>query len=318
MNIARTCVVLVNFNTSKQTLACIDSLAKSSCSVSVVVVDNYSSRKDLEALEKSDRKFSLVKNSSNYGFGVGNNIGIKWALSCTEAEYIFVLNNDTLVETDTINLLQSAMDRNPAIGIASPRIMLADNHNIYWYGGGYLDFKRGGARSDRLLKAFDEDYEARDVSFVSGCAMFFRRSALLEVGGFDSRFFMYCEDQELCARYISAGWRIRYLPESLIYHEGHASIRGNSKTYLSPLDPENPSLLFYIEHVVAGSLLLLELSASSWSDRAIGLPYLCLRWGRHAYRLAQQGRWDALAAITKGMRRYQAARHNGDICRFSD
>ncbi len=305
----RTQVLLVNFNTSVHTLRCVESLLAGSVIPSIIVVDNGSAQSDYEKLLDSELGFVLIRSEENLGFGSGNNIGFDWILTNTDADsrYIFVLNNDTFVEQDAVEKLQSYMDSHDDVGACAPRIMFAEDKTKYWYGGGSLDWRKGGGRSWRFKQPFDDDLTVRDVTFMTGCAMFLRRELVDELGGFDPRFFMYCEDWELSARISKSQWEMRYFPEAVLHHEGHASIRGGESGYLKPFSPDSPMLVFYLTNFVAGSLLTLELCATR-SQRIAGFLYLFGRWAKWAIRYIWSGRWDALLAMSHGFVKYHQIR----------
>ncbi|MDH3691077.1 MAG: glycosyltransferase family 2 protein [Gammaproteobacteria bacterium] len=303
----KTVVLLVNFNTSVHTLRCVESLLGGSIMPSIIVVDNGSEATDYENLLGSERSVVVIRSEENLGFGRGNNLGFDWIFANTDCRYIFVLNNDTYVERDTVQKLESYMESHDDVGACAPRIMLAEDKSKYWYGGGSLNWWRGGGRSWRFMRPFDNDSAERDISFMTGCAMFLRRELLEELVGFDPRFFMYCEDWELSSRIAKSDWHIRYYPEAVLYHEGHASIRGRESGYLSPCNPDNPALAFYLTHVVAGSLLALELSATR-VQRVGGVLFLAGRWARWAMRYIWHRRWDAVLAMWRGFVKYHQIR----------
>jgi GT2 family glycosyltransferase len=302
-----TVTLLVNFNTAVHTLRCVDSLAKGSVRPLVVIVDNGSAESDYEKLFEAEGKVIVIRSQDNLGFGRGNNLGFDWILANTNCRYLFVLNNDTYVEPDTVQNLESYMESHGDVGACAPRIMLAEDKSKYWYGGGSLNWWRGGGRSWRFMRPFDSDSAERDISFMTGCAMFLRREVLEELVGFDPRFFMYCEDWELSSRIAKSDWHMRYFPKAVLYHEGHASIRGSETGYLSPSSPDNPTLAFYLTHVVAGSLLALELSATR-VQRVGGILFLAGRWTSWAMRYIRRRRWDALFAMWRGLVKYRRIR----------
>lgn len=298
-----TAVILVNYNTAEYSVRCVESILKGVTAPLIVVVDNGSEGHDFDLLRSISQHVVIIRSSKNVGFGRGNNLAIHWVLTNTSCRFVFVLNNDTCVECDTVQILQSYFENHGTVGACTPRIMLSSDRSTYWYGGGTLNWWMGGARSTRFLKTFDGDDEVRDVTFMTGCAMFLRRELLEQLGGFDPRFFMYCEDWEFSGRIGKSDWDMRYLPDAVIYHEGHASIRGGAKKYLSPLDHDNPSRNFYLTHVVSGSLLALELSAPILAG-IVGRMYLMLRWVRWAVNSLIHGRWDSVIAIGRGFVAY--------------
>jgi len=307
---SRTAVLTVHYNSIEDTKRCADSLSLLRNIPLLVVVDNSSQESNVENALVGYPNLELIRSGENLGFGRGNNLGIRWILSHTDCEFIFLLNNDAIVKPDTIALLEEAMDATPEAGIVSPRIVFMENQNLLWYGGGSINWCRGKGKVPGYLGPADTKSArtTREVTFISGCAMFIRRTVLEQVGGFDPRFFMYEEDLELCIRVQKAGWGLRYVAEPKVLHKVQASKRKEGDVYLSPRDPRNPSLPFFIYHMTKNRLLNMYMHARGINGIRflIGFPLFlvvdCIR-----YALA--GRWDALVSATKGFASFVSARN---------
>jgi len=141
------------------------------------------------------------------------------------------------------------------------------NPAIVWYGGGDINIVRGKQRTVDFNKPASDDgaNKSRYVTFASGCAMMFKRDILEKAGGFDSRFFMYVEDLELCMRIKKMGYKIWYTASTQILHKVHASSDNSVKT-LPALHPDNPKLPFYMYHMVKNMLLTMNghLTKKQW------------------------------------------------------
>jgi len=262
MNNIKVATVLVNYFGAKDTALCIESLEGSDEPASIIVVDNSPNDPELGAVLKCHPDVHLIKAPENLGFGRGNNLGIDWVLENTDSEFIFIFNNDATVKPDTIGHLVQAMEEHPEAGIVSPRIVFSEEPNKLWYGGGEVDWKRGGGRVPGVLGSADEDLAmtARHVSFATGCAMFFRRDILAKEKGFDDRFFMYEEDLELSLRVQESGWKIWYEPKALAYHIGQGSQRNGGK-FVFRLSAENQNLNFLAYQSVKNRLLNMNMHA---------------------------------------------------------
>ncbi len=256
-SLSRTAVILVNYFGAKDTLACVESLLASKSRVSIVVVDNSPNDSTLTETLNSYPDITILRPSENLGFGSGNNLGIDWVFKNLECEFIFVFNNDATVLPDAVPLLENAMDVHEEVGIAAPRIVLAEHPERLWYGGGDTDWSRGGARVYGFMgdaessAALTESY----VGFASGCAMFMRREVLILTGGFDSRFFMYEEDMELSIRVLKSGWKILYVPDALAYHRGQGSLRDENQPFTGKWDIRNENFSFHAYHMVRNSIV---------------------------------------------------------------
>lgn len=300
----RTAVIIVNWNNHEDTTKCIDSLKQSKTPCKIIVVDNASDKNDVERLNQVER-ITLIKNAENLGFGRGNNVGIRWALINTDCKFIFLLNNDATVKEDTISKLEVAMDAHHEAGVVTPRIVLSENPNMLWYGGGEVSWGKGGAKIPGYMGPADAKIALieREVTFASGCAMLIRRPVLEKVGGFDPRFFMYEEDLELCLRICDAGWRIVYIPDALVLHKVQGSRRKNGIEFLPILHPCNPKLPFYFYQITKNKLL-------TFSRHAKGIRLLqfwfffTIYWALKCIQFLMNKRWDAIFAMAKGIREF--------------
>jgi GT2 family glycosyltransferase len=295
-----TVTILLNYNNHWDTEICINSLKKHAPTLKIVVVDNNSIGNEIDFICKKFTGVKLLKNKENIGFGRGNNTGIKWALKNTNKKYVLILNNDTYIKDDAIDILENFMENNPKISGCSARIVYADIPNILWYGGGELNWKRGGAISKFMNKPFDGNLSNKEVDFITGCCMMIRRELFEKIGGFDPRYFMYYEDVELCARIKKNGGKLFYIPKSIIYHRVHGSIRKNEEKINAILKPQLP---FFIEHTYC-NILITFMSYANKSEKILGSIYLALRWFRNIVIYIINGRFEALPSLYKSLRRF--------------
>ena len=293
--------ILVNYNNHDDTLKCLGSITEAGYGRNVIVVDNKSTVPGTDEIKKIYPDTVVIKNEENVGFGRANNIGIDWALKNTECEYIFILNNDTSINKTTIPLLQKAFAGNKKIAIAVPKIVMMDDPELLWYGGGEIDWKKCSAKVPGYLGVATGKLActSRFVTFASGCAMLIRRKVIEDIGGFDQRFFMYLEDLELCLRIVKNGLRILYVPDAVVYHKGQGSQRGKQKFY--PIDhAKNPKLPFYVYHLTKNRLLTIRQHASGmnamkfWSFFPFFMMIRSMQYLIH-------GRLEAVDAIRKGL-----------------
>lgn len=223
----RVIIILLNWNNSGETIECLHSLRGVTYpNFSVVVVDNGSSDNSLEKLEKvrqetNDYSITILRNASNLGFSGGNNTGIQHVLM-HGADYVLVLNNDTVVDVQFLEELVKEGERNPAVGILAPAIYFYYEPHLVWFGG---TTRVEWYRMDKAISSslFSKEMGSREhpveVNFITGCAMLLRASALREVDNFDDRFFLYFEDADLSFRFQKAGWGLRWVPSAKIWHK---------------------------------------------------------------------------------------------------
>lgn len=218
---SRISAIIVNYRQPALTEEAVASLRDSSegDSVSIVVVDNGSADGSLERLKESCAGCTVLDAGGNLGFSGGNNVGIRYALG-HGAEYILLLNNDATAESGAVEALLAAAGPKT---IAAPKIVFASDPSRVWYGGGHVSRMRGGFYHDIDATSADT---AREVDFASGCCMLLPAAFFRECGLMDERFFLYCEDAELCLRAVRAGYRIRYEPRAVVRHKVSASTGG--------------------------------------------------------------------------------------------
>ncbi len=231
-------IILVNYRGAGDTIECIQSLRKMEyCNYFIVVVDNHSKDGSLKRLYEERRKwdFEIIEMDDNRGFAAGNNAGIRHALN-KGAEYVLLLNNDTLVDPKCLTHLIRAHEETKRCGITIGKICYADERNKLWYAGGALDLKKGKASQRGLGKIDDHRWDAREeVSFATGCCMCIRGKLFEKTGLLDEDYFLYEEDVEFCHRVSRSKAKIIYEPAAVIFHKVSASTSGGRGKKMSPV-----------------------------------------------------------------------------------
>ena len=217
-------VVLLNWNGGEYTISCIESLLKGSMIPwKIVVVDNGSNDGSPDLISDKFPEIYLIRNTKNRGFTGGNNQGIDYMLS-EDIDYIWVLNNDTIVDKNCLEELFNAAKLNPQIACLTGKIYFYKPSNMLWYAGGYRhkfhlsSMHRGEGEIDAGKYDVNEH-----VEFISGCCMFFPRLSLNELGGFIEDYFAYSEDNEWSWRALNKGKSLLYVPTAKISHVISAS-----------------------------------------------------------------------------------------------
>jgi len=213
--------ILVNWNLKDDTLACVDSLLKAGATAAqVLVVDNGSSDGSPQALrERFGPDLRVIVSEQNLGFAGGANLGIHYALD-RGAEWIFILNNDTVVDSAVFVEWERAARNNPGYAIISPLILYYSDPARIWYLGdrtvltSLITYELGRKQLDRGQFA-----PLVPVDFVCGCGMFVRRSVFEQVGLFDTGFFMYAEEIDFCQRARTAGFRLACATRARMWHK---------------------------------------------------------------------------------------------------
>jgi len=231
-------VVILNWNRAEDTIACLDSvekLAAKDIDLKILLVDNASEVDDLEEIKKytgNRKNITLIENEKNFGFAEGNNVGIRHALA-NGADYVMILNNDTLVDIDLVNSLVLRSESDKRIGAISPKIYFApgfefhkdryqqkDLGKVIWYAGGEIDWNNVYGTTRGVDRVDEGDYnETIETDFATGTCLLLRASALNEIGLFDSKYFMYFEDTDLSQRFKKDGWKVIYEPKGIVWHK---------------------------------------------------------------------------------------------------
>lgn len=212
--------VILNTNRRDDTLACLASLARSTYpNLKNIVLDNASTDGSPEAIRQQFPDAHLISLTQNLGYAGNNNVGIQAALEM-RAEWVFVLNEDTVLDPDCISKLVEVGERDSKIGVLGPLVYHDDEPTVIQSAGGKIT-----ARWDAVQIGMNEDdrgqyQQPMDVDYISGCGILVRSSAIEQSGMIDARYFYYWEETEWCIRLHKAGWRIVNVPTAKLWHKG--------------------------------------------------------------------------------------------------
>lgn len=205
-------IIILNFNGRAVLNGCLTSVFQVDYpELSVIVVDNNSTDGSLEKAKAKFSKAVFIRNEQNLGFASGNNIGIKFALE-HGADYVLLLNNDTIVTPGFLMPLMDTFKVNEKIGLVSPLIFQGNSKKI-WFSGGKINWLK--MRTKHLNKSRKKNYKS---DFISGCAMFVKKEVFKKVGLLDEDFFLYWEDADFSVRVKRAGFECMIVPDSQIGH----------------------------------------------------------------------------------------------------
>jgi GT2 family glycosyltransferase len=235
-------VIVLNWNGWADSLACLDSLEPSveQGLARTIVVDNAStdessvrirrwfhsrSRDVLEIAEKELSEASPRPNAvppyvfihahRNSGYAAGNNLGIRFGLGLADTQYVFVLNNDTIIEADSIARLIAWAERDPAAGVVGSTLV-ENRGQLRIAGGSNYSVLLTTTKPTIVVDGSSESH----MDYVAGAAQFIRATALRRVGLFSEDYFLFFEELDLTRRIIGAGFKIAWCPESIVYHLG--------------------------------------------------------------------------------------------------
>jgi len=217
-------VVIANWNLRKELLECLGSLYETDHPhMHVIVVDNNSSDDSVASVERQFPQTQLVRRSENGGYAVALNDGIR-AGAALDPDFYLILNNDTLVPPDTVGKLVRVMLSDERVAIAAPKIIYHDHpERIFSLGDHIYPWLPLPLRVGR--KAFDRPAysKTQEFDYLFGCAFLIRTQSLKEVGLFDTSFFMYYEDSDICRRMRDAGWKNVRVGSAIIRHKASLS-----------------------------------------------------------------------------------------------
>ena len=218
-------VIVLNYNGGQELERCLASLLSLNYpNFEVVVVDNNSDDGSLERARELFPRAAFIRNSQNLGFSAGNNVGIKYALE-RGAKYVWLLNNDTEVESGSLARLVAAVEKDSRIGLASPLVLNPDD--TVWFSGGKIDWWR--MRAVQMREKLKKDNFSSD--FISGCAMLIRAEVFKSIGLLDEDYFLYYEDTDFSVRVKRAGWKMAVVAVSRIRHREKSEASGSKKIY---------------------------------------------------------------------------------------
>jgi GT2 family glycosyltransferase len=212
--------VIIYSGRQENIMECLDSLHRASYSNHRIIVLDYILSDGLSnVIRDTYSDVIVVELSENLGYAGTNNVGIKLAME-HNADWILILNDDTVLDKACLSLLISNGERNSNIGIVGPLVYHFDEPDIIQSAGGILDqywnnIHIGGNEMDR-----GQFTKIQQVDWVSGCALLVRRAAVEQVGMLDPGYFLYWEETEWCLRAGRAGWRILNIPQARLWHKG--------------------------------------------------------------------------------------------------
>lgn len=218
-------IILVNFNSYKDTIECVRSLKKINyLNYKIVIVDNNSKNDSVKELKKHLNDCIIIESKNNKGFSGGNNLAIEYSIK-NGAEYVLLLNNDTLVNPNFLTNMINSYNKINNVGIVTCKILYYPEQNKIWYGGGKINWFKFIVEHYGMGE-FDigQTDLNKEVDFATGCCMLVKIDVLKKVGLLSDEYFMYFEDVDFCVRVKEAGYRIWYNHNAIIYHKvGQAS-----------------------------------------------------------------------------------------------
>jgi len=221
-------VIILHWNKQKEILECLESVLKIDyANYEVVVVDNGSDNNSYEVIQKNYQDVHLMRNRNNLGFAGGNNVGMRYAME-QKADYVWLLNDDTIVEPDVLSKMVKISEHGKNIGMVSPIIYYYDHPNSVQYAGSYIDWEtlsvKEYADADITNSAIVKMFQTGQDVCLWGTSLLIKREVIEKVGFLDDRYFAYWEDTEYSIRTLKKGFRNMVCNRGKIYHKTNRDI----------------------------------------------------------------------------------------------
>lgn len=250
-------ILIISYNTSELTINAIRSVYQSitEYKYEIIVVDNNSKDDSVERIRNLFPLVNLIVNKENVGFAKANNQAIKLA----RGRYILLLNSDTIVQNDTLDVMIRFMDQHPEVGASGCKVILPDGSldkacrrgfptpsASFYYAFGVSKLFPSVPRFNQYQLGYLSPDESYPIDSLVGAFMLVRKEVVEIIGGLDEDFFMYGEDIDWCYRIKHAGWEIYYYPQTQIVHYKGASSR--RKPFKIVYEFHRAMVLFHRKH----------------------------------------------------------------------
>lgn len=319
----KTWVLLLNWKNKEDTVECLESIlsANDPAVTGVVVCDNGSEDGSIETFQawfqskqfeyafyeskgdaflddsgdvchSENKEFILIDNKANLGFAAGNNIGLNFIQKFLEYDYVFLLNNDTLVTSSTFSNVVKRFQADRSIGLCGSKVIYEHTRNrVQALSGASFNPVLGRAVNIGSMSDVDEEHSLESVEnqldYILGAAMTISKPCLESIGGMEEKYFLYFEEIDWAVRAERNGFKLGYASDSEVFHKEGATIGSShersGRSLLSEYYMMNSRLkftlkifpqyvvtvLFFSLFQVARSLFSLDFSRAAVQCRAI-------------------------------------------------
>lgn len=237
-------IVILNWNGAAHLRRFLPSVVRTaSPGVEIVVADNGSTDGSAALVEREFPSVTLLRLPENYGFAGGYNR----ALERLGGDYWVLLNSDVEPAEGWLEPLIAELDAQPDVAVVGPKLLSCAERDRFEYAGaagGFIDWFGFPFCRGRILRTLEKDRgqydDTRDVFWVSGAAFCCRAEVFRRMGGFDAGFFAHMEEIDLCWRMQLAGWRVRVVPRSRVWHLGRRHVAERFAAQTLPQLPQQP------------------------------------------------------------------------------
>jgi GT2 family glycosyltransferase len=223
-------VSLLNWNNAEDTCACLASLLAAKRVPDLIVVwDNGSDDESVQIIRERFADVVVIASKKNIGFAAANN-RVAEHLIKQGMDAVWVLNNDTEVDGDCLEIMSSALDSDMSLAAVTGKMFFLEPKGCIWYGGGHVNRMTLNAIHDHIGQTgIGFGAIEKYVDFVSGCSMLIRTTSLQSLGLFNESYFVYYEDLDWSLRITHAGGKLLYIPDATLVHRVSATMKKNAK-----------------------------------------------------------------------------------------
>ena len=224
----KVCIAILNYNGEELLESYLPQVLYSSDNlINITVIDNASTDESVAYIQDWHPEVQIVELAKNYGFAEGYNRGMEYV----NATYTVLLNSDVNVVTNWLDPILKRMDADPLLAVAQPKVLSLEDKSKFEYAGasgGYMDALGYPYCRGRIFDHLEEDkqqYQSTEqIDWATGAAMVVRTDLFKALGGFDKDYFAHMEEIDFCERVRAAGYKIKVVPESVVYHLGGGTL----------------------------------------------------------------------------------------------
>ncbi len=234
MRYPKVCIIVLNWNGVRDTLECLESISSLNYpNYEAIMVDNGSTDMSVEIVRNRYPGLTIIESDQNLGYTGGNNLGIQSAMK-RMADYVWILNNDTILDRDCLKYMIEAAEIDPQVGLLSPIIFFNHQRDRIQSCGAFFNTK-GDRFSEWSSYRKEQNTNLDEAAFVLyGTALLIKRDVIEKIGLFDETFFAYFEDFDYSLRAHKNNFRTMVVKSAKIYHKDASSTGGTDspiKTY---------------------------------------------------------------------------------------
>lgn len=217
-------IVILNYKNPSDTIECVKSIQHSTYKdYNIFIVDNNSMDGSFEQLAKIYPQYQVYETGNNGGYAAGNNFAVKIALK-QNYDYVAIVNNDVIVEKDTLKILVDYLNQNCQVGVVGPQICNYPDTEIIQSMGFRVILEKGRTPAINEGKKASSVHSIVSCDALCGAFMLIRREVLQKVGLLPELYFLFFEETDWCLHVKDAGYLIQSIPNAVVYHKGSASI----------------------------------------------------------------------------------------------